>query len=91
MTGGVKGVIYIYMWFENSRKLELLYFFKAAEDWIPEGYGLSFNPKYNLLAVVSRDKHIYVYDLSGVVKVTLTSTITTSTVTTTRAITVYRC
>jgi len=44
------------------------------------GYGLSFNPKYNLLAVTSWDYHVYVYDLSEVVK-TASTPIKTTTVT----------
>ena len=68
ITGDLSGTVYIYIWLDNDGKAEIIYTFSAAKDGIPISYGLSFNPKYDLLAVASGDGCVYTYDLSGILR-----------------------
>jgi len=74
ILGDESGYVYFYKLNEsNGKKLNEVYKFKASNDQIAVGYGLSYNPRYNLLAIASHDKHVYVYDVNEVFTIMATT------------------
>ncbi len=62
--GELEGLLEIFRF--NGTKLKQVLRLKVANDNIAWGYGLSYNPKYKLLAIGSFDHHVYVYGIPDI-------------------------